>query len=128
MVPDGNTDPLIVKDIFIKANVDDQFRRRDLGNSSQPICASATTIIANGTTTIAPLPGAAELLQALSASEEFISSVVTGNFEATAEIKLEAAGLCALSVLAAPMRAIRIIVPTCRQSPKDAGKMAPDGR
>ena len=33
------------------------------------------------------------MLKALSVNEAFISSVVTGNFEATAEVKLEAAGL-----------------------------------
>ena len=43
VVPDGNTDPLIVQEIFHKANVNFSFATR-LGSRSQPICASATTI------------------------------------------------------------------------------------
>jgi phosphoglycolate phosphatase-like HAD superfamily hydrolase len=43
VVPDGNTDPLIVQDIFIKANVNFSFTTR-LGSRSQSICANATTI------------------------------------------------------------------------------------
>jgi phosphoglycolate phosphatase-like HAD superfamily hydrolase len=49
--------------------------------------------IAAGRTAVAPLPGATELLRALSRCDDFRASVVTGNFEATAQIKLGAAGL-----------------------------------
>jgi phosphoglycolate phosphatase-like HAD superfamily hydrolase len=41
------------------------------------------------------LPGAAELLRALANGTGFALSVVTGNFEVTAQVKLEAAGLFA---------------------------------
>ncbi|HZD40857.1 MAG TPA: HAD hydrolase-like protein, partial [Terriglobales bacterium] len=46
-----------------------------------------------GTISVKPLPGAAELLEALSLEPDFVPSVVTGNFEATAQVKLDAAGL-----------------------------------
>jgi phosphoglycolate phosphatase-like HAD superfamily hydrolase len=46
-----------------------------------------------GMITVRALPGALELLAALSANEGFNQGVVTGNFEVTAQIKLEAAGL-----------------------------------
>ena len=49
--------------------------------------------LSEGTTTVHALPGAPELLAALSSKEEFSQGVVTGNFEVTAQIKLEAAGL-----------------------------------
>ena len=40
----------------------------------------------HGTTTIRALPGAVRLLRVLAQREDFGASVVTGNFEATAEI------------------------------------------
>src|SRR5262245_46969805 len=45
------------------------------------------------TTTVRALPGAAELLSLLSEKAELSRGVVTGNFEVTAQIKLQAAGL-----------------------------------
>jgi phosphoglycolate phosphatase-like HAD superfamily hydrolase len=47
----------------------------------------------NGTTTVRALAGVTELLERLSADKKFAQGVVTGNFEDTARIKLEAAGL-----------------------------------
>jgi beta-phosphoglucomutase-like phosphatase (HAD superfamily) len=47
----------------------------------------------NGITTICALAGVTELLEQLSAHKNFAQGVVTGNFEATARMKLEAAGL-----------------------------------
>jgi phosphoglycolate phosphatase-like HAD superfamily hydrolase len=47
----------------------------------------------DGTTTVGALGGAPELVERLSARDEFAQGVVTGNFEATARIKLQAAGL-----------------------------------
>ena len=93
VVPDGNTDPLIVQDIFAKANhaceVDDAGWRRFTIN----LRGRYHHHVLKGTTTIKPLPGAAELLRRLPADKAFCPSVVTGNFEVTAEIKLEAADL-----------------------------------
>ncbi len=93
VVPDGNTDPLIVRDIFAKANV-----RIDIDNSrwrqfAANLCASYGEHVDRGTTTVRALPGAAELLQQISLGDDFSASVVTGNFEASAMLKLSAAGL-----------------------------------
>ena len=93
VVPDGNTDPLIVQDIFLKAKCRFSVSRRGLGAVHRQFARALPPSLRNGTTTIEPLPGAALLLRALAASEEFSASVVTGNFEVTAEIKLKAAGL-----------------------------------
>jgi phosphoglycolate phosphatase-like HAD superfamily hydrolase len=93
VIPDGNTDPLIVEDIFLKAKVNFSFHdlRWDRFTANLRECYHHHLL--SGTTTVTPLPGAAELLKALAADERFSASVVTGNFEATAQIKLEAAGL-----------------------------------
>lgn len=93
VVPDGNTDPQIVRDIFAKACVeidihDAQWRRFTLN-----LCERYHHHVGRGTTAVRPLLGAAELVQALAARSDFVASVVTGNFEVTAQVKLSAAGL-----------------------------------
>ena len=93
VVPDGNTDPLIVREIFDKADVNFSFHDETWNLFTINLCERYHHHVLNGTTTVAALPGAARLLETLAASEEFTASVVTGNFEVTAEIKLEAAGL-----------------------------------
>jgi phosphoglycolate phosphatase-like HAD superfamily hydrolase len=98
VVPDGNTDPLIVKDIFMKAGVEIDVEPEQWRRFIAQLQASYREHVAGGATTIQPLPGAEPLLQHLSAEMEFHASVVTGNFEATALVKLESAGLgCYLS-------------------------------
>jgi phosphoglycolate phosphatase len=93
VVPDGNTDPMIVKDIFVKANVAIEILDAELRRFSAHLHDCYKSAVDQGTTTVRALPGIMELLQALSADKKFHSSVVTGNFEVTAAIKLEAAGL-----------------------------------
>ncbi|HET9916356.1 MAG TPA: HAD family hydrolase [Candidatus Binatia bacterium] len=93
VVPDGNTDPLIVKDIFMKAGVEIAVEPEQWRRFTVHLQASYREHVAGGATTIQPLPGAEPLLQHLSAVMEFHASVVTGNFEATALVKLESAGL-----------------------------------
>jgi phosphoglycolate phosphatase len=93
VIPDGNTDPLIVTEIFSKGNVliqdiDDKWQEFSI-NLRQ--CYSDA--ISNGNTTVRALPGAGELLQTLAADNRFGCSVVTGNLEPMAQVKLEAAGL-----------------------------------
>jgi phosphoglycolate phosphatase len=98
VVPDGNTDPLIVKDIFAKAAVEIVVEPGKWEQFSSQLQASYRDHVARGVTMTQPLPGANVLLQHLSRAAEFHSSVVTGNFEATARVKLESAGLaCYLS-------------------------------
>ena len=93
VVPDGNTDPLIVRDIFTKANVEIEIGADGWQQFTANLQASYRQHVLRGETTVRALPGAVNLLEALSVNETFISSVVTGNFEATAEVKLAAAGL-----------------------------------
>jgi phosphoglycolate phosphatase len=93
VIPDGNTDPMIVTEIFSKGkiliqDIDDKWERFSI-NLRQ--CYSQA--ISSGNTRVAALPGAAELLQAVAASGIFGSSVVSGNLEPMARVKLEAAGL-----------------------------------
>ncbi len=93
VVPDGNTDPMIVEDIFAKANVKIELHGNDWQEFTIHLRERYRHHVQQGTTTIRALPGAAALLKALSLDEGFSPSVVTGNFEVTAAIKLEAAGL-----------------------------------
>jgi phosphoglycolate phosphatase len=93
VVPDGNTDPLIVEDIFAKANMTIEFQESAWQKFTIHLRERYHHHVQQGTTTIRALPGAAELLKALWLHENFCSSVVTGNFEVTASIKIEAAGL-----------------------------------
>jgi phosphoglycolate phosphatase len=93
VVPDGNTDPMIVKDIFAKANLAIEILDGEWRRFSAHLHDCYKSAVDTGTTTVRALPGAMELLQALSGDKKFHSSVVTGNFEATATVKLEAAGL-----------------------------------
>jgi len=93
VIPDGNTDPLIVRDIFAKANVEVEIDEDAWRRFGVHLQQSYRRHLRQGTTIVRPLPGASALLQVLSAGAQFCASVVTGNFEATAAIKLETAGL-----------------------------------
>lgn len=93
VVPDGNTDPLIVEDIFSKAQREFSCHDALWEQFTLKLRERYHHHVSSGTTTITALPGAAELLRALAADGQFCAGVVTGNFEATARIKLEAAGL-----------------------------------
>ena len=95
VVPDGNTDPLIVQDIFAKANFVFEFQDRIWEQFTINSRERYHHHVMQGTTKVRALPGTDTLLRALAANEKICSSVVTGNFEATAEIKLETAGLAA---------------------------------
>ena len=93
VVPDGNTDPLIVKAIFAKANVDVEIGQRDWRRFAANLQASYQQHMKRGLIKARALPGALELLRALAGNAGFGASIVTGNFEVTAQVKLEAAGL-----------------------------------
>lgn len=93
VVPDGSTDPLIVKDILARAAVEIAAGPDQWEQFAARLAISYRDHVARGATTIRPLPGADVLLQQLAATEGIYSSVVTGNFEATAQIKLATAGL-----------------------------------
>lgn len=93
VVPDGNTDPLILEDICAQAQIDVTFGGEDWDRFTVHLRERYRHHVLQGTTRIRALPGTARLLRELAVRDHFAASVVTGNFEATAEIKLEAAGL-----------------------------------
>jgi phosphoglycolate phosphatase len=93
VVPDGNTDPMIVRDIFAKANMAIQILDAEWRRFSANLHDCYKSAVDQGTTAVCPLPGAAALVQALSDDKKFHCSVATGNFEVTALVKLKAAGL-----------------------------------
>ncbi|HKY09099.1 MAG TPA: HAD family hydrolase [Candidatus Binatia bacterium] len=93
VVPDGNTDPMIVEDIFVKANIEVEITKLDWQRFTIYLRERYRHHVLQGNTTVRPLPGASELLRELAFDAAFAASVVTGNLEVTAEIKLEAAGL-----------------------------------
>jgi len=95
VVPDGNTDPLIVKAIFAKANVSMEINDDDWERFTAHLQSCYRRHVLQGSTTVRALPGAVELLRAFARGTGFAVSVVTGNFEVTAQVKLEAAGLFA---------------------------------
>jgi phosphoglycolate phosphatase-like HAD superfamily hydrolase len=93
VIPDGNTDPLIVEDIFSRAQVAIDCQEGDWQRFTVFLRECYHHHVRQGTTTICALPGAIALVRELSLSDHLTPSIVTGNFEVTAEIKLEAAGL-----------------------------------
>lgn len=93
VIPDGNTDPLIVDEIFANSG-----RNPEEGEARQqtfPIHLrdSYARAVRERRTTVRALPGVLELVEALGEIPGVYLGVVTGNFEGTARIKLEAAGL-----------------------------------
>jgi phosphoglycolate phosphatase len=93
VVPDGNTDPRIVEEIFTRANIDIKIALEHWQQFAVNLHLSYADALNAGTITIGALPGALELVTALSSREDFTQGVVTGNFKVTAQVKLEAAGL-----------------------------------
>jgi phosphoglycolate phosphatase-like HAD superfamily hydrolase len=93
VVPDGNTDPLIVQDIFTTANFLFEVHDKCWEQFTVKLRERYHHHVMQGTTKIRALPGTDALLRALATNGKLCPSVVTGNFEATAEIKLETAGL-----------------------------------
>jgi phosphoglycolate phosphatase len=93
VVPDGNTDPRIVEDIFAQASVTAAIDEGKWAEFSVNLRECYSAAVKEGATVIRALPGALVLLRQLAVFDEFISSVVTGNLESMATVKLEAAGL-----------------------------------
>src|SRR5262245_31768623 len=93
VIPDGNTDPQIVREIFAKANVRKEIHDGYWEQFAHNLRHTYSSALSSGATTVRALPGATELLLLLSEKVELSQGVVTGNFEVTAQIKLQAAGL-----------------------------------
>ena len=93
VIPDGNTDPMIVTEIFTKGKIVIQDIDERWQQFSSNLRQCYLQEIGSGNTTVHALAGAAQLLQAVVASGMLGSSVVSGNLEPMARVKLEAAGL-----------------------------------
>lgn len=93
VLPDGNTDPKIVEEIFAKQNIHMNFTADDWQRFTANLSAAYASALGVGTTSVRALPGVATLLAALGQSGSFGQGVVTGNLEAGAAIKLRAAGI-----------------------------------
>ena len=93
VIPDGNTDPRIVEDIFAQASVKIAIDEGKWSEFSINLRDCYSNAVRQGATTIRALPGAAALLQGLGERGDFICSVVTGNLESMANVKLQTAGL-----------------------------------
>jgi len=94
VVPDGNTDPQILDEIFAAAHQEVEITEEKWHHFGQNLNQSYSRALQEQRTVVQPLPGALELVQALATSEEFHQGVVTGNLEVVARLKLTAAGLC----------------------------------
>jgi phosphoglycolate phosphatase len=93
VIPDGNTDPQIVREIFAAAKLEAAIDDQQWEQFATNLQSSYSSALEKRRTTVRALPGAKELVEALSAKEDFSGSVVTGNFEVTAQVKLAAAEL-----------------------------------
>jgi phosphoglycolate phosphatase-like HAD superfamily hydrolase len=93
VIPDGNTDPRIVEEIFAGAKLEVPIAAERWQEFAMSLQRNYAHALQNGTTTIRALPGVVALLQSLSGSDALDQGVVTGNFKVTARVKLEAAGL-----------------------------------
>lgn len=93
VIPDGNTDPLIVGEIFANSGRKPQEVEARHQTFAIQLRDSYARAIREGKTTVRALPGVLELVQALGNFPGVYLGIVTGNFEGTARVKLEAAGL-----------------------------------
>jgi phosphoglycolate phosphatase len=93
VIPDGNTDPRIVQEIFVAANIHIEIDLAQWQAFAAKLERCYVEAVRAGTTMVQALPGAAELLRALSTNGGFGGSVVTGNFEPIAHVKLKTAEL-----------------------------------
>ena len=93
VIPDGNTDPVILEEIFAAARLKVEVTKENWEGFVRNLKQSYSRAILDGRTVVKPLPGVLELVRELTAIEEFSQGIVTGNLEITAKLKLEAAGL-----------------------------------
>ena len=93
VIPDGNTDPLIVEEIFAKADHRIMISAEQWRQFNRQLRECYLDAFRGGAARVTALPGALELLKALAEAEGMGGSIVTGNFESVAHVKLETAGL-----------------------------------
>ena len=93
VIPDGNTDPVILEDIFSAANVKVEFTAERWWSFAENLHHSYAQTIRQGITRLMSLPGVLQLVQELDEREGVHQGVVTGNLEVTSKLKLETVGL-----------------------------------
>ena len=93
IVPDGNTDPLILEEVFAVAQMEAKITEESWQNFAENLKQSYSGAIQRGLTRIMPLPGVVELVEELSRVQGLCQGIVTGNLEVIARLKLESAGL-----------------------------------
>lgn len=93
VIPDGNTDPLILEEIFAAAHYEVAITEEKWQSFAINLRQSYSRAIREGHTTITALPGVLELIKELAKVGGLCQGVVTGNLEVMAQLKLEAAGL-----------------------------------
>ena len=93
VIPDGNTDPLILEEIFAAAHVEVEITQEKWRGFEEHLRESYSQAIQEGRTAVRPLPGVMELVRELATIDELRQGIVTGNLEVMAQLKLEAAGL-----------------------------------
>jgi hypothetical protein len=116
VIPDGNTDPQIVREIFAKANVEKEIDDGQWEQFAKNLWRSYSRALRGATTTVHALPGARNSLLRKSGAE---SGRGYRKFRVTAQIKLTAD--CILIFAAALMPAIQPIALTCPGLPKSVG-------
>ncbi len=93
VVPDGNTDPLIVQDIFIKADVEIAFRTRTWEQFTTQLGEQLPPCLRAVRQRFAPLPGAGVAANAGRRARISLRAWSPATSKSTARVKLEAAGL-----------------------------------
>ena len=93
IVPDGNTDPVILEEIFAAAKVDIKITKEKWGAFAENLRQSYARSIQRGLTRFISLSGVLELVKELEEREGVYQGVVTGNLEVTGRLKLDAVGL-----------------------------------
>lgn len=88
----GKTDPRIVFDLMAAAGFDDAAVRARLDAFFARYVQDLETLLADGAR-VTVLPGVADLVRRLSARDDAIVGLLTGNIEAGARIKLRSTGL-----------------------------------
>ena len=93
VIPDGNTDPVILEDIFSAAQVKVDITTEHWGAFAENLHQSYAQTIQQGITKLMALPGVLKLVQELDQREGVHQGIVTGNLEVTTRLKLETVGL-----------------------------------
>jgi phosphoglycolate phosphatase len=93
MRPDGKTDPRIIAELLELAGVTWRPDAEVLRAFEECLALRFAEALACGTTRVDPIPGVRAMLETLASDPRFALTVLTGNLERAAHLKLRAAGL-----------------------------------